>query len=109
MAKHKRARTPPQYVQRQKTRRRKNPLSTRLRSRYRGEWCATVKTKTGAPKLCVTGRQYGFEAWLMSSTGQKFAPVSVSARTPKDALRQAAATVRRLSGGGQLGPVKRVR
>lgn len=104
MAKHKRARRPAQYVQRAQSRRRKNPLAMRLRSRHRGEWCAPV---VGKPTItvCAVGAKYGVSA-MVKKNGSFLAPISVRSTNPREAVREAA---RRAPGGLKIGAITKVR
>lgn len=104
MAKHKKARRPPQHVQRAMSRRRKNPLAMRLRSRHRGKWCAPVVGKPTI-EVCAVGAKYGVSA-MVTKNGAFLAPISVRSTNPAQAVREAA---RNAPGGLKIGTVRRVR
>lgn len=50
--------------------------------------------------VCVKGRRYGYEAWLVSKAGRQLAPISVGKpNRVKKALRIAVREARRISRG----------
>jgi hypothetical protein len=51
-------------------------------------------------KVCVTGRRWGYEAWIIGHSGQKLAPISIGKpSTVKTALRIAAQKAQRMRTG----------
>jgi hypothetical protein len=61
------------------------------------ELCQAFKKNV---RVCVTGRRYGYEAWLVSKTGRRLAPISVGKpNRVKKALRIAVREAHRIARG----------
>ena len=59
------------------------------------ERCVPFNKQT---RICVYGAKYGFSAWLTSNAGNKLAPISINARSPREALDQAMRSAKRTVG-----------